>query len=303
MIINAVKHLPECDDFTFTAIDFERANNSYASVCQVGVCTVRGGEIVDKAEYLVRPRKGIDYFLPQNTAIHGITEKDVDNAPTFAEVWNEIAPHICGYALAAHSFRDDEKTLAAALKANRINYNYEKYGHICTLELAIRTKTHGDDNKYNLEALSKHFGITIVPHHAGADAEACAKLVLAFAHSLSVTSLKELASISQEPDIHFPEFPDRLTCNDIDKLERFIYKTKHKKDLTISDYPKTHLLENTRKILQSYSYASLDAETALSAKALSLWVGKISSAIRNRSRQNNDNGWWYRKMRNKKSQY
>ena len=46
MIINVQKNLPQSDEFTFTAIDFERANNSQNSVCQVGICAVERGRIL-----------------------------------------------------------------------------------------------------------------------------------------------------------------------------------------------------------------------------------------------------------------
>ena len=89
MIINVQKNLPQSDEFTFTAIDFERANNSQNSVCQVGICTVERGRIVRSREFFVRPPQRVFYFQKKAMEIHGITSLDVEGAPTFDKVWEK----------------------------------------------------------------------------------------------------------------------------------------------------------------------------------------------------------------------
>ena len=134
MIINVQKNLPQSDEFTFTAIDFERANNSQNSVCQVGICAVERGRIIKSCEYLVRPPQRVFYFQKKAMEIHGITYLDVEDALTFDKVWKKILPYIEGRPLVAHSFRDDAMTMDAILSSYRIKYHYERYGHLCTLE-------------------------------------------------------------------------------------------------------------------------------------------------------------------------
>ena len=64
----------------FTAIDFETANSSNASACAVGLVRVRGGEVVDKTGWLIRPPAGHDAFFELNTRIHGIRAEVVIGA-------------------------------------------------------------------------------------------------------------------------------------------------------------------------------------------------------------------------------
>ena len=175
MIIKTADNLPKSDEFTFTAIDFERANNCQSSICQIGLCVVERGRVVKCAEYLVKPPKRICFFQQKPVEIHGITYEDVADAPSFAEVWREILPDIEGRPLAAHSFRDDAKTLEAALRSFRLKYDYKAAGYICTLELALRAGIHGENNKYSLESLCERYSVPLRAHHAGSDAEGCAR--------------------------------------------------------------------------------------------------------------------------------
>lgn len=65
---------------SYLALDVETANADYSSICQIGIVHFKDGQIVDKWSTLVNPEA---YFDPFNTSIHGITEKDVRDAPTF----------------------------------------------------------------------------------------------------------------------------------------------------------------------------------------------------------------------------
>lgn len=74
----------------FAAIDFETANRERSSVCSVGIVIVKDGKITDKIYRLIRPYP--NYYSYWNTQVHGLTFNDTAQAPTFPEVWREIAP-------------------------------------------------------------------------------------------------------------------------------------------------------------------------------------------------------------------
>ena len=76
------------DTRNFVAIDFETATGKRSSICEVGICVVRNGEIVETKSWLVRPEN--NYFSERNIEIHGIYPEDTANAPSFREVWEEI---------------------------------------------------------------------------------------------------------------------------------------------------------------------------------------------------------------------
>ena len=98
----------------FAAIDFETANNERTSVWSVGVVIVRNGEIVDSFYSLIQPEP--NYYCYWNTKVHGLTQKDTENAPIFSEVWAQIAPKIEGLPLVAHNNAFDESCLKAAFR-------------------------------------------------------------------------------------------------------------------------------------------------------------------------------------------
>ena len=54
----------------FVAIDVETANADLASICQIGLVTIRAGDTAEKWSTLVDPE---DFFDEINIDIHGIT--------------------------------------------------------------------------------------------------------------------------------------------------------------------------------------------------------------------------------------
>ena len=157
----------------FAAIDFETANGQRTSVCSVGVVVVRGGRPSESIYRLIRPYP--NYYSAFTTAIHGLTRSDTENAPSFPDVWGEIAPRIEGLPLVAHNSPFDE----GCLRAVHAHYGlpYPDYRFLCTLS-ASRRRIKGLPN-YQLHTVSAACGYLLERHHhALADAEACAEIAL-----------------------------------------------------------------------------------------------------------------------------
>jgi DNA polymerase III subunit epsilon len=58
-------------NFSFTAIDFETANHSGNSICQVGLVRVSNGHITEKLDLLIKPPDNRYHDIQMR--IHGIT--------------------------------------------------------------------------------------------------------------------------------------------------------------------------------------------------------------------------------------
>lgn len=158
----------------FTAIDFETANGSAASACSVGLVKVRGGRIVDRAGWLIRPPAGHALFSEWNIRIHGIRPEDVADAPGFAEQLPELLEYADGDVLAAHNAGFDMGVLRAACEATRAPV--PELDYVCSLQLARRTYRL---DSYRLPVAASAAGFDDFPHHdAVADAEACAAIVI-----------------------------------------------------------------------------------------------------------------------------
>lgn len=158
------------DQLTFTAIDFETASYARTSACAVGLARVERGRIVGRAYHLIRPPSRRFVF----SYLHGITWAMVSARPTFAELWPRLARYFEGATfLAAHNAPFDASVLAATcahygLAAPTLPFT-------CTLRVARSWGL----RPANLRATADYLGIPLTHHHAGSDAEACARIVLA----------------------------------------------------------------------------------------------------------------------------
>ena len=155
----------------FAAIDFETANEIRSSVCSVGVVIVESGIIRKKIYRLIHPCP--DYYRYWNTRIHGLTCDDTDHAPSFPEVWADIAPYITGLPFVAHNSPFDEGCLRAVFRTYGMDYPDEYVFH-CTCRASRRVFGTELPN-HQLQTVSARCGYDLTRHHhALADAEACA---------------------------------------------------------------------------------------------------------------------------------
>lgn len=153
----------------FAAIDFETANSERSSVCSVGIVIVKNGVIKDTFYSLVNPEPNYyNYFCTQ---VHGLTQKDTENAPSFPEVWKQIEPLIDGLPLVAHNARFDSSCLKAVFRTYQMDYpNYVFYDTLSKSRQVLP----GLEN-HKLPTVAKACGYNLESHHhALADAEACA---------------------------------------------------------------------------------------------------------------------------------
>src|SRR5688572_23874503 len=84
---------------SFTAIDFETANESRSSACAFGFVRYRNGKVVNKGEYLIRQSR----VTQANYNVHGLSEARLADAPAFDEIWPEIEPLLEDEILVAHN--------------------------------------------------------------------------------------------------------------------------------------------------------------------------------------------------------
>lgn len=71
-------------EINFIAIDFETATSKRASICKVGICVVRNGEIVETRSWLVRLDD--NRYQYWNIKVHGTRPQDTEHALDFRQV-------------------------------------------------------------------------------------------------------------------------------------------------------------------------------------------------------------------------
>ena len=158
---------------TFNAIDVETANADRASICQIGVVHVRGGEVVDRCQTLVNPE---DWFDPWNVSIHGIDERDVRKSPTLPEVRDELRRRLRGSVLVSHTSFD-----RVAFERAMARYELEQL-HVTWLDSAKIVRRAWPERYgrrgYGLKNVATDLEIPFAHHDALEDARAAAEIVL-----------------------------------------------------------------------------------------------------------------------------
>ncbi len=149
---------------------------------------IEDGQIVGRHYQLIRPTPF--WFDPFNTSIHGITEHDVADAPTFLETWEMIHPKIVG-PLVAHNAAFDMSVLRASLDG--CGRSYPETDYFCTLVIA--RLAWADNPTYSLGYIAGVLGIEFKHHNAQEDAIACARIAISACQRLGVSSLHALNDV------------------------------------------------------------------------------------------------------------
>ena len=156
---------------TFVAIDFEIATTRRDSACAVGLAAGCDGRVILTRTYLIRPPTAQFTF----TDLHGLDWEDVHDAPTFAELWPTLRAWIDAAAfVAAHNAPFDRSVLHACCARYRLRPTRTPF--TCTVQLA---RTQWGIRPTKLPDVCRRLRIPLSHHDAGADALACARIVLA----------------------------------------------------------------------------------------------------------------------------
>jgi DNA polymerase-3 subunit epsilon len=171
----------------FLCLDVETANESAASICQIGIATFIDDEHRPELdiEVYVDPE---DYFLDDLIEIHGISEKNVAGAPTYPEVHQILTQLLSGHTVLGHSHFDRVSLARASSKYALVPLEVQ---WLDTLRVARRAWPERRGNGgHGLRALADHCGIHFKHHSAVQDAW-CAGEVFLRACAVSGLTLNE----------------------------------------------------------------------------------------------------------------
>lgn len=156
--------------FDYISIDFETANESYASICQIGMAFVKNNEILKTWSSYINPE---DDFT--NTYIHGITEEMVRSSPKFTDVMPELHDNLLNNMIVSYGGFD-----IAALRQAKLKYSLPDcdYKWINVHKMVRRHFVEFKRAGFGLENVAMHLKIQNEKHHdAENDALVCAKIV------------------------------------------------------------------------------------------------------------------------------
>lgn len=156
----------------FTVIDVETANQSRASICQVGIVQVRGGEIRDEWTSLVNPEAEFAWFCQR---VHGIGSGDIVKSLPFPQIYPQIRERLAGAVTVSHSDFDRQ-----AMEQSVDRYDLPRLDSRWVDSTSVARKAWpGRQEGYGLHELSKFLGFDFRHHDALEDARAAAWITLA----------------------------------------------------------------------------------------------------------------------------
>lgn len=155
----------------FAIVDIETTGGSNKSrgITEIGIVVTNGTDVLHRWSSFVNPFEPIP---PRITALTGISDDMVEDAPGFEDVADEVAKLLGDCVFVAHNVGFDYAFIRGHFEALGISWQRPK---LCTVRLA--RKAFPGMPRYGLGALCDARGITHIDRHrAMGDAEATAEL-------------------------------------------------------------------------------------------------------------------------------
>ncbi len=184
-------------DTTFVVVDLETTGLHAEAdrITEVGAVKVRGGEVLGELRTFVHPGRPIP---PAITAITGITDLQVADAPAIEDVLDHVLAFLRGAVFVAHNASFDLAFLRAA--ATRSGHGPLEPVVVDTARLSRRLLA-DEVRDHRLATLARHLHARTTPEHrALADARATVDVLhglLERAGSLGATTVEDLVELTR----------------------------------------------------------------------------------------------------------
>ncbi|MFP7706852.1 PolC-type DNA polymerase III [Trueperella sp. LYQ141] len=114
----------------------------------------------------------------QASHIHGLSDADVAQAPTFGDIAEEVCQALDGRRFVAHNARFDREFINAELRRTERGERIEAAHSVCTLD---QSRIYCPPGSHSLAGLAQRLGLQVQPtHRAIHDAAVCAELLRLF---------------------------------------------------------------------------------------------------------------------------
>lgn len=165
--------LGKISNLNFVALDVETANADMASICQIGIARYADGQLLEEWSSLINPE---DYFDFINVDIHGITEENIVNSPTFPEVVNILGGFLNNTVCVSHTHFDRVSICSALTK-----YGLQNLDTVWLDSARVARRSWKDCawSGYGLANICRRLGYVFKHHDALEDAKASGQVLLA----------------------------------------------------------------------------------------------------------------------------
>lgn len=150
-------------DEPYVCIDVETdgMNYTHGHVIEVAAIRVEHGQIVREFTTLINPGGSIPYFI---TNLTGITTHDVQDAPSFGDIANELLDILADATFVAHNVRFDYSFLKQEFR--RVGIDFEPK-QLCTVKLSRRL--YPEQTSHKLASLIERHGFSYHARHRAYD--------------------------------------------------------------------------------------------------------------------------------------
>src|SRR5258708_5219783 len=191
----------------FVDIETTGMRSSYDRIIEIGILRVEDNQLVDTFQTLINPQS----HLPKEiTNLTGITQNDIENAPTFRQVKDDIIEILADCTFVAHNVRFDYAFLKHELLRENITYSAK---HFCTVRLSRMLFPQWQ--RHNLDAVISECNITCINRHRAFDD---AKVLHEFYQHILKTIPNEKFEKALAKTMKKPSLPVNLPLEEIEKL-------------------------------------------------------------------------------------
>jgi DNA polymerase-3 subunit epsilon len=191
----------------FVDIETTGMRSAYDRIIEIGILRVEDNKLVKTFQSLINPQT----YLPREiTGLTGIRAEDLENAPTFRSIKDEILETLEGCTFVAHNVRFDYAFLKHELLRENITYNAK---HFCTVRLSRLLFPQWP--RHNLDALINECNLSCENRHRAFDD---AQVLFDFYSHLQKTLSPEQLEQALAKTLKKPSLPIKLPIEDLDKL-------------------------------------------------------------------------------------
>ena len=182
-----------------------RAN--YDRIIEIGIVRVEDNQIVKTYQSLINP----ETYLPKEIEmITGITAGDLENAPTFRQIMDEVLETMNDCVFVAHNVRFDYSFIKSELKRHNVSFSSK---HFCTVRLS--RLLYPTMPRHNLETLIQQFNLPYQARHRAFDD---AKVLYHFYQQVQQDFPIEKLAEAIGQSVKKPSLPLKLQAADLESL-------------------------------------------------------------------------------------
>jgi len=191
----------------FVDIETTGMRSSHDRIIEIGILRVENNQLVNTFQSLINPQA----YLPKEiTGLTGITAKELENAPTFRSIKDEVREILEDCTFVAHNVRFDYGFIKNEFLRENFTYSAK---HFCTVRLSRLLFPQWQ--RHNLDALIQNCNIECQSRHRAFDD---AQVLFHFYNHLQKTLSPEELEQALAKTLKKPSLPIKLPPEELDKL-------------------------------------------------------------------------------------